>query len=182
MADMSYVESALRSILPFLRKNNLIILESTSPPGTTRDLIVPEIEKNTKFIVGKDIGVSYCPERVIPGKALIELVGNDRVVGSISEYWGEETRKLYRSFVSGEIFVTEPTVAEMVKILENTYRDVNIALANEVALLCEKLNINVWDVIKITNRHPRVNVHQPGPGVGGHCISVDPWFLVEQFQ
>jgi UDP-N-acetyl-D-mannosaminuronic acid dehydrogenase len=180
-ADLSYVEAALQSILPHLRAGNLVILESTSPPGTTRDLVVPMIAKNTQFTPGRDIGVAYCPERVIPGLALKELIENDRVVGSIDQAWGEKTKKLYKSFVEGEIFITDPTVAEMVKIVENTYRDVNIALANEIALLCEKLSINVWDVIHIANRHPRVNVHRPGPGVGGHCISVDPWFLVEKF-
>ncbi|MCG3203790.1 MAG: UDP-N-acetyl-D-mannosamine dehydrogenase [Elusimicrobia bacterium] len=179
-ADMSYVQQATESILPFLRKGNLIILESTSPAGTTRDLIVPLIEK-CGFKPGRDIGVAYCPERVIPGHALQELIGNDRVIGAIDQTWGEFTKRLYKTFVSGEIFLTEPTVAEMVKLLENTFRDVNIALANEVALICEKLGINVWEVIRIANRHPRVNVHKPGPGVGGHCISVDPWFLVEKF-
>ena len=180
VADMSYVTVAAESILPVLKKGDLVILESTSPPGTTRDLIVPILQK-TGLKVGADIGAAYCPERVIPGMALKELIGNDRVVGAIDQRWAEVTRKLYKSFVSGEIFLTEPTVAEMVKLLENTFRDVNIALANEVALLCEKLGINVWEVIQIANRHPRVNVHKPGPGVGGHCISVDPWFLVEKF-
>lgn len=179
-ADMSYVKSATQSILPFLKKGNLVILESTSPAGTTRDLIAPLIEEKG-FVPGRDVGVAYCPERVIPGQALKELIGNDRVIGAIDQAWGEHTRKLYKSFVAGEVFITEPTVAEMVKLLENTYRDVNIALANEVALLCEKLGINAWEVIQIANRHPRVNVHRPGPGVGGHCISVDPWFIVEKF-
>jgi len=180
VADMTYVTAATESILPVLKKGDLVILESTSPPGTTRDLIVPLIQK-TGLRAGVDVGAAYCPERVIPGQALRELTGNDRVVGAIDQRWGEVTKKLYKSFVSGEIFMTEPTVAEMVKLLENTYRDVNIALANEVALLCEKIGINVWEVIQIANRHPRVNVHKPGPGVGGHCISVDPWFLVEKF-
>lgn len=179
-ADMSFVTSAVESILPHLKKGNLVILESTSPPGTTRNLVIPMIEKKG-FKVGQDVGVSYCPERVIPGSALKELTQNDRVVGSIDITWGEATKKLYKTFVSGEIILTDTTVAEMVKVLENTFRDVNIALANEVALLCEKLEISVWDVIQIANRHPRVNVHRPGPGVGGHCISVDPWFLVEKF-
>lgn len=179
-ADMSYVRSALESIAPLLKKGNLVILESTSPPGTIRDLVLPMIE-SASLKPGKDVGVAYCPERVIPGQALKELIENDRVVGAIDQLWGDETRKLYKSFVSGEIFITEPTVAEMVKILENTYRDVNIALANEIALICEKLQIDVWEVIRLANRHPRVNVHRPGPGVGGHCISVDPWFLVEKF-
>ncbi len=179
-ADLSFVRAAAESILPFLEKGNLVILESTSPPGTTRDVIVPLIEK-AGFKAGADVGAAYCPERVIPGSALKELIGNDRVIGAIDRNWAEMAKKLYKSFVSGEIFLTDPTVAEMVKLLENTFRDVNIALANEVAMLCEKLGINVWEVITIANRHPRVNVHRPGPGVGGHCISVDPWFLVERF-
>ncbi|MCB4755586.1 MAG: nucleotide sugar dehydrogenase [Elusimicrobia bacterium] len=180
VADMSFVQSAAESILPYLKKGNLVILESTSPPGTTRDLIVPLIQK-TKLQPGSDVGVAYCPERVIPGQALRELINNDRVIGAINHFWAEETKKLYRSFVAGEIFLTEPTVAEMVKLLENTYRDVNIALSNEVAQICEKLGINVWEVIQLANRHPRVHVHKPGPGVGGHCISVDPWFIVEKY-
>ena len=179
-ADLSYVLSALKSILPYLRKGNLVILESTSPPGTSQELMIPLINK-AGFKPGKDIGIAYCPERVIPGKALRELVDNDRVIGAVDEAWGSKTKELYKAFVSGEIFLTDLTVAEMVKVVENTFRDVNIALANQVALLCEKLGISVWDVIKIANRHPRVNVHRPGPGVGGHCISVDPWFLVEKF-
>jgi UDP-N-acetyl-D-mannosaminuronic acid dehydrogenase len=118
---------------------------------------------------------------VIPGKALKELIQNDRVIGAIDQEWGDVVSRLYRSFVEGKIFITKPTTAEMIKIVENTYRDVNIALANEVAVLCEKLGISAWEVIEIANRHPRVHVHNPGPGVGGHCISVDPWFLVEKF-
>lgn len=179
-ADMSFVMTAVHSILPHLKKGNLIILESTSPAGTVRDMIHPLVKK-AGWEPGADIGLAYCPERVIPGQALKELIGNDRVIGAIDQKWGEYTKKLYKSFVSGEIFITEPTVAEMVKLVENTYRDVNIALANELAILCEKLGINVWEVVRIANRHPRVNVHNPGPGVGGHCISVDPWFLVEKF-
>ncbi len=179
-ADMSYVTGAMESILPLIKKGDLVILESTSPPGTTRDLIIPMIEKKN-LKVGSDVGVAYCPERVIPGQALKELIGNDRVVGAVSPFWAEETKRLYKSFVAGEIFLTEPTVAEMIKLLENTYRDVNIALANEVSRICEKLHIDVWEVIRMANRHPRVNVHTPGPGVGGHCISVDPWFIVEKF-
>jgi UDP-N-acetyl-D-mannosaminuronic acid dehydrogenase len=180
VADMEFVTDAAESILPVLKKGNLVILESTSPPGTTRDLIIPLLEKSG-LKAGADWGAAYCPERMLTGQAFKELTANDRVVGAIDHNWGEKAKKLYKSFVSGEVFLTEPTVAEMVKLLENTFRDVNIALANEVALLCEKLRINAWEVIQIANRHPRVNVHKPGPGVGGHCISVDPWFLVEKF-
>ncbi len=179
-ADMSYVKSALDAVLSVLVPGNLVILESTSPPGTTLSLLAPEIQKKG-LRVGVDVGLAYCPERVIPGKALKELIENDRVVGAVTPEWGEKTRRLYKSFVSGEVFVTTPTVAEMVKVAENTFRDVNIALANELATICEKLEISVWDVVSLANRHPRVNLHRPGPGVGGHCISVDPWFLVEMF-
>jgi UDP-N-acetyl-D-mannosaminuronic acid dehydrogenase len=179
-ADLSFVKSAMESILPVLKKGNLVILESTSPPGTTEKMIIPMI-KAAGFEPGKDVGVAYCPERVIPGKTMKELISNDRIIGAISESWGEMAKQLYRSFVSGEIFLTDPTTAEMVKLVENTYRDVNIAFANEMAMLCEKLKISVWDVVKMANRHPRVNIHNPGPGVGGHCISVDPWFLVGDF-
>lgn len=179
-ADMSYVTSAVESILPVLKKGNLVILESTSPPGTIRDLVIPLIKK-TGLQIGKDVGVAYCPERVIPGQAVKELIGNDRVIGAGDSEWGEKAKRLYKSFVSGDIFLTDPTTAEMVKLVENTFRDVNIALANELSVLCEKLGISAWDVIQLANRHPRVNVHKPGPGVGGHCISVDPWFLVEKF-
>jgi UDP-N-acetyl-D-mannosaminuronic acid dehydrogenase len=179
-ADMRFVKSAMESILPHLKKGNLVILESTSPPGTTEKMIIPMI-KEAGFEPGKDIGVAYCPERVIPGKTMKELISNDRIVGAISESWGEMAKELYRSFVSGEIFLTDPTTAEMVKLVENTYRDVNIAFANEMAMLCQKLKISIWDVVRLANRHPRVNIHNPGPGVGGHCISVDPWFLVGDF-
>ncbi|OVE76882.1 UDP-N-acetyl-D-mannosamine dehydrogenase [bacterium F11] len=179
-ADMSFVEKAIESILPHLKKGNLIILESTSPPGTTRDLVIPLVKK-VGFLPVTDIGVAYCPERVIPGQALKELIENDRIVGAIDQTWAEKTKALYKSFVSGNIFLTDPTVAEMVKLLENTFRDVNIALANEISVVCQKLGISVWEVIELANRHPRVNVHRPGPGVGGHCISVDPWFIVEKF-
>jgi UDP-N-acetyl-D-mannosaminuronic acid dehydrogenase len=179
-ADMSYVQRAMDSVVPCLKKGSLVILESTSPPKSTEEIIIPSIKK-AGFTPGEDVGAAYCPERVIPGRALDELIQNDRVIGAINQHWGEYASDLYRSFVSGRIFITEPTVAEMVKIVENTYRDVNIALANEISVLCEKLSINVWDVIHIANRHPRVHVHSPGPGVGGHCISVDPWFLVDKF-
>lgn len=180
LADMSFVKAGLESVLPLLKKGNLVILESTSPAGTTKELVLPMISK-AGFVPGDDIGVAYCPERVIPGQALKELIGNDRIVGAINDHWGHVTKQLYKSFVSGEVYITDPTVAEMAKLVENTYRDVNIALANELARVCERLGVSVWDVIQLANRHPRVQVHKPGPGVGGHCISVDPWFLVEKF-
>lgn len=178
-ADLTYVESGIRTIIPYLKKGNIIILESTSPPGTTRDFI-GQILKESGFIPGEDVYLAYCPERVLPGRILIELKENSRVVGGINEESGRIVKELYESFVKGEIYVSEATTAEMCKLMENTYRDVNIALANELAMLCEKMKVNAWDVIKYANKHPRVNLHMPGPGVGGHCIAVDPWFIVEK--
>ena len=179
-ADMSYVESAARAIVPHLRKGNLVILESTSPAGTTKDLILP-ILTESKLDVEKDLYVAHCPERVLPGRILEELIANDRIIGGINRESAEQAAALYRCFVTGNIFCTDATSAELSKLVENTYRDVNIALANELAVICEKLGVNVWDVINLANKHPRVNIHRPGPGVGGHCISVDPWFIVEDF-
>lgn len=179
-ADMSCVVQAAESIVPCLRKGSLVILESTSPPGTCRDLLRPILERGG-LVVGKDLFLAYCPERVLPGKILEELVRNDRVVGGITAESAVKARDLYARFVKGEIVLTSATTAEMIKIVENTFRDVNIALANEIALQCEQLGVNFWEVARNANRHPRVNVHRAGPGVGGHCIAVDPWFLVEAF-
>lgn len=178
-ADMSYVEAAARAILPRLRPGNLVILESTSPPGTTRDLLAPMFAA-AGFTIGQDLFLAHCPERVLPGKILKELIENHRVVGGMTAQCAQRARALYELIVSGELHCTDATTAEMVKVMENTYRDVNIALANELALICEDLDTNVWDVVRLANLHPRVNLHQPGPGVGGHCISVDPWFIVEK--
>jgi UDP-N-acetyl-D-mannosaminuronic acid dehydrogenase len=178
-ADMSYVLAAARAILPLLREGNLIVLESTSPPGTTRDLLAP-IFAESGLVLGRDLFVAHCPERVLPGKILKELIENHRVIGGLTPACAERARALYATIVSGELHLTDATTAEMVKIMENTYRDVNIALANELALISERMSINTWDVVRLANLHPRVNLHQPGPGVGGHCISVDPWFVVEQ--
>lgn len=179
-AHMAYVENAAESIVPFLREGNIVILESTSPPGTVEKLLVPILEKSG-LKTGSQLLVAHCPERVLPGKILIELVENNRIIGGINRESCEAVRDLYRTFVKGEIFLTDATTAEMCKLMENTFRDVNIALANELAILCENLGINVWEVIKLSNKHPRVNLHQPGPGVGGHCLAVDPWFIVEKF-
>lgn len=179
-ADMSYVRSATEAIVPHLQNGNLIILESTSPPGTCRDLICPILEE-AGLKVGSDVYLAHCPERVLPGRILKELIENDRVIGGYGEHCAARAEAIYGSFVEGEIFLTDVTTAEMVKVIENTFRDVNIALANEAAILCEKLGINFSAVAKLANRHPRVNIHTAGPGVGGHCISVDPWFLIEQF-
>lgn len=177
-ANLEYVRQATASIVPFLKKGNLVILESTVPPKTVEHIMLPELIKaNLEF--GVDLFVSHSPERVIPGRIFEELVNNDRIVGGIDETSAQMTKELYQTFVNGTIHLTDATTAELVKVMENTYRDVNIAFANELAKLAEKLDVNIWEAIKFANYHPRVNVHFPGPGVGGHCIAVDPWFLVE---
>lgn len=178
-ADMTFVRSAAESIVPCLSEGNIVILESTSPPGTVNDLLVP-ILKKSDLDIGTQLFVAHSPERVLPGKILIELVENNRLVGGVNRASCEVVRDLYKTFVKGEIFLTDSTTAEMCKLMENTFRDVNIALANELSILCEKMGINAWEVIELSNKHPRVNLHRPGPGVGGHCIAVDPWFIVEK--
>lgn len=177
--DLSCVEEASRSIAPYLRKGNLVILESTSPVGATTE-VVASILGELGHEVGEDIYIAHCPERVLPGRILIELVQNDRVVGGISEKSTEVAAAFYRSFVSGEVLTTDAKTAELVKLVENSYRDVNIAFANELSMIAQSEGINAWEVIKLANRHPRVNILQPGPGVGGHCIAVDPWFIVSR--
>ncbi len=177
-ADMSFVRDATESIALLLKPGDLVILESTSPPGTCRDLLVPILERGG-LRVGRDIYLAHCPERVLPGQILREFIHNDRIIGGFDAASAERAREIYATFVDGQLLLTDMTSAEMAKVLENTYRDVNIALANEVALLCERLGIDFWEVAMLANRHPRVHVHQAGPGVGGHCISVDPWFLVD---
>lgn len=178
-ADMSYVVAATEAIVPFLRRGNTVVLESTSPPGTVEELMIPILRKSG-LTPGQDLFVAHSPERVLPGRILIELVENDRIVGGINAKSAEQVKQLYMSFVRGNIYTTDATTAEMCKVMENTFRDVNIALANELAKLCERFGINVWEVIQLCNKHPRVNLHQPGPGVGGHCLAVDPWFIVEK--
>jgi UDP-N-acetyl-D-mannosaminuronic acid dehydrogenase len=178
-ADMRYVISATESIVPCLRRGNLVMLESTSPPRTTLDLVAPILERSG-LRPGEDFYLTYSPERVMPGKILQELIENARVVGGINHASAEAGRDLYASFVRGEILLTDATTAEMVKLMENTYRDVNIAIANEFARLAERLGVNVWDAIELANLHPRIDILRPGPGVGGHCVSVDPWFFVEK--
>lgn len=177
-ADMRHVVSATESISPHLREGNLVILESTSPPRTTVDLVQPILERSG-LKAGQDFLLAYSPERVLPGQILWELVENSRVIGGIDRASAEAGRNLYATFVQGEIVLTDATTAEMVKLMENTYRDVNIAIANEFARLADRFRVNVWEAIEIANRHPRVEILRPGPGVGGHCISVDPWFFVE---
>lgn len=178
-ADMKYVISAVESILKYLKKGNVIILESTSPVGTTEEIIKPMIEEYG-FQVGSDILLGYCPERVIPGNIIYELKNNDRIIGGVNEKSAKEIEKIYKTVVNGNIYLTDCKTAEMCKLMENIYRDVNIALANEFLLICDKLDINVWNAINYSNKHPRVNIHTPGPGVGGHCLAVDPWFIVDK--
>ncbi|BDH60652.1 UDP-N-acetyl-D-mannosamine dehydrogenase [Lysinibacillus sp. PLM2] len=177
-ANLEYVREATKSIVPFVKKGNLVILESTVPPKTVERIMIPELIKSD-LEIGVDLFVSHSPERVIPGRIFDELVNNDRIVGGINKKSAEMTKELYETFVKGTIHLTDATTAELVKVMENTYRDVNIAFANELAKMADLLDVNIWEAIKFANYHPRVNVHFPGPGVGGHCIAVDPWFLVE---
>jgi len=177
-ADLGAVKAATQAIVPYLRKGNLVVLESTSPPGTTEKVVAPILERSG-LKAGVDFYLAYSPERVLPGQILRELIENARVIGGITPESARAGRELYATFVKGEIVLTDATTAEMVKLMENTYRDVNIAIANEFARLAERLGVDVWEAIALANRHPRVKILSPGPGVGGHCISVDPWFLVE---
>ena len=181
--DLSYVMAAGRAVAPHLRKGNLVILESTSPVGTTDELcrVMAELRPDLAFPGAGhevDIHIAYCPERIIPGKMLRELVENDRIIGGMTPHCSELAAALYGRFVKGECLQTDNRTAEMVKLTENAYRDVNIAFANELSMICDNLGINAWDVITFANRHPRVSILNPGPGVGGHCIAVDPWFIV----
>lgn len=174
--DLSYVEAATRAIAPFVTEGSLVILESTSPVGAT-DLIYRILIEQRPELEGR-LYVAHCPERVLPGQILRELVDNDRIVGGVNKQSAEKARDLYKTFCNGSIFLTDSKTAELCKLVENSYRDVNIAFANELSLICDRLGINVWEAISLANRHPRVNILQPGPGVGGHCIAVDPWFIV----
>jgi UDP-N-acetyl-D-mannosaminuronic acid dehydrogenase len=183
--DLSYIESAANMIAPVLAKGNLVILESTSPVGTTEKLAawLKLARPDLSFPQDKgdlaDIKVAHCPERVLPGHVLQELVSNDRVIGGMSNACSQLATKLYEQFVRGECIITNARTAEMAKLTENSFRDVNIAFANELSVICDKLKINVWELVRLANRHPRVNILNPGPGVGGHCIAVDPWFIVD---
>lgn len=177
--DLSYVIGAVKSIKEYLKKGNTIIIESTIGPRTIDDYIAPIIE-GWGFKIGEEVYLAHCPERVLPGKIIEEMVFNNRIVGGFSEECASKAECLYRSFVKGEIIKTNAKTAEMAKLMENTFRDVNIALANELAKVCNSLEINVLDVIRMANKHPRVNIHEPGPGVGGHCLAVDPYFIVEK--
>ncbi|MGV3468698.1 UDP-N-acetyl-D-mannosamine dehydrogenase [Limnobacter sp.] len=182
--DMDYIESAAKSIATVLNKGNLVILESTSPVGATEQLAAwlaearPDLTFPQTHGDASDIRVAHCPERVLPGQVLRELVQNDRVIGGMTMKCSDAAVHLYKTFVQGECVITNARTAEMCKLTENSFRDVNIAFANELSIICDKLGIHVWELIKLANRHPRVNILQPGPGVGGHCIAVDPWFIV----
>jgi UDP-N-acetyl-D-mannosaminuronic acid dehydrogenase len=175
--DLSYVEAATRKIAPYVRPGNLVILESTSPVDTT-DGVVTRILKENGLNTDTEVFVAHCPERVLPGRILTELVENDRIVGGINEASTQQAVEFYQTFVRGDVLSTDSRTAEMTKLTENSFRDVNIAFANELSLICDKEGINVWKLISLANRHPRVNILNPGPGVGGHCIAVDPWFIV----
>lgn len=184
--DMKFVQAAAESIAPVLRKGNLVILESTSPVGATEQMaewlaaLRPDLSFPQQAGDNADINIAYCPERVLPGQVMVELIKNDRVVGGMTEVCSARASELYYIFLEGECVVTNARTAEMCKLTENSFRDVNIAFANELSLICADQNINVWELIHLANRHPRVNILQPGPGVGGHCIAVDPWFIVAQ--
>jgi len=178
-ADLSYVESASKEISKCIEKGNLVILESTSPPGTTEKLVGGIILNSSGLKAGADYLLSFCPERVLPGKIMYELVNNTRIIGGINKESAIKAREIYSSFVKAEIYLTDLKTAEFVKLTENTYRDVNLAFSNELSLICNYYNINVWDVIRFANMHPRVNILSPGPGVGGHCIPIDPWFMIQ---
>lgn len=184
--DLSYIEAASKAIAPVLKKGDLVILESTSPVGATEQMAewLAEARTDLTFPQQKgelaDINIAHCPERVLPGHVVRELVENDRVIGGMTPKCSDRACKLYKIFVEGECIVTNARTAEMAKLTENSFRDVNIAFANELSIICDKLDINVWELIELANRHPRVNILQPGPGVGGHCIAVDPWFIVSK--
>ena len=171
MADLRYVREAIKSISNYVGTDNLVILESTVPPGTCEQLILP--------MLGNKAHLVHCPERAIPGNTIYEMIYNDRIIGSNEREIGELAKEIYASFVKGNIYLTNLRTAEMVKVMENTFRDINIALANEFAQIAEESGVNIWEAIELANKHPRVNILKPGPGVGGHCIAIDPWFLVE---
>jgi UDP-N-acetyl-D-mannosaminuronic acid dehydrogenase len=184
-ADLSAVEAAVRTVAPLLKRGDLVVLESTSPPGTTERLCGwlaaqrPDLRFPRLGCGDVDVNVAYCPERVLPGRIMIEMLLNERIVGGVTARCADRAHDLYRTFVQGEIHLTDAVTAEVVKLSENAYRDVNIAFANELSVVCDQIGVDVRKVIRLANRHPRVGILQPGPGVGGHCIAIDPWFLVE---
>ena len=174
--DLSYVVTACESILPYIEKGNTVIIESTIAPMSTDEIIKPIFEKEG-YVIGEDLFLAHCPERVLPGQIMKELVNNNRIVGGITEKCSKKAADVYRTFVKGEIIETEAKTAELSKCMENTFRDVNIALANELAKIGAEIGVNALDVIEMANKHPRVNIHSPGPGVGGHCLAIDPYFI-----
>ena len=174
--DLSYVITACKSILPYLEKGNTVIIESTIAPMSTDETIKPIFEK-AGFTIGKDLYLAHCPERVLPGRILEELVHNDRIIGGVTPDCSVKASEVYGQFVEGNLMLTEAKTAELSKCMENTFRDVNIALANELAKICAEIGVNALDVIEMANKHPRVNLHSPGPGVGGHCLAIDPYFI-----
>lgn len=182
--DISHIHSAVLAIAPVLRKGNLIILESTSPVETTEKMAKwltearPDLSFPIQNQIESDIYIAYCPERILPGKAMTELLENDRVIGGLSEKSTEQAVALYQIFAKGQCLKTDARTAELCKLVENSFRDVNVAFANELSMICDELKINIWELIKLANHHPRVNILQPGAGVGGHCIAIDPWFIV----
>ena len=178
--DLKYVNSAISMIIPFLQKGNLIIIESTSPVGTTMKVSEDIFRQRPELL--DHIHITYCPERVLPGKILYELESNDRVIGGMDDISSKLARDFYAKFVIGELHLTNAKTAEMCKLVENSSRDVNISFANELSMICDQAGINVWELIKLANKHPRVNILQPGTGVGGHCIAVDPWFLISAYK
>ncbi|WP_104203720.1 UDP-N-acetyl-D-mannosamine dehydrogenase [Billgrantia saliphila] len=184
--DLTYIQAASKTIAPVLKRGDLVILESTSPVGATEQMAAwlaearPDLTFPQTHGEESDIRVAHCPERVLPGHVVRELVENDRVIGGMTARCSQAATSLYRIFVEGECITTTARTAEMAKLTENSFRDVNIAFANELSIICDKLDINVWELIRLANRHPRVNILQPGPGVGGHCIAVDPWFIVSE--
>ncbi|EPU9375657.1 UDP-N-acetyl-D-mannosamine dehydrogenase [Campylobacter coli] len=184
--NLDYIKAASKSVAKVLKKGNLVILESTSPVGATEQMAKwladerPDLTFPHQIGEESDIKIAHCPERVLPGQVIRELVENDRIIGGMTQKCTEQAANLYKIFVQGECIKTNARTAEMAKLTENSFRDVNIAFANELSILCDKLDINVWELIKLANRHPRVNILQPGCGVGGHCIAVDPWFIVHQ--
>lgn len=184
--DLDYIEAASKSIAPVLKKGDLVILESTSPVGTTEQMaewlagVRPDLSFPQHAGNDSDIRIAHCPERVLPGDVMHELVQNDRVIGGMTPTCSETAAVLYKIFVKGECVITNARTAEMCKLTENAARDIGIAFANELSMICDKLDIDVWELIRLANRHPRVHILQPGPGVGGHCIAVDPWFIVNK--
>lgn len=174
--DLSYVITACETIIPFLEKGNTVIIESTIAPMSTDETIKPIFEK-AGFTIGEDLYLAHCPERVLPGKIIEELIHNDRIIGGVTEECAVKASEVYGQFVEGDLMLTEAKTAELSKCMENTFRDVNIALANELAKICAEIGVNALDVIEMANKHPRVNLHSPGPGVGGHCLAIDPYFI-----